>query len=98
MSSKMTTPSKGSDWRERTGQTLLRLGEVSSDIRPNRQKAMIYFESDDFKYLPVAYAAEQHRRTVDQTMSFLGQTNHVQGRMGNESNPERLKNKGSQCN
>ena len=44
---------------------------------------MIYFEDDDYKYLPVAYATEQHRRTVKQTMSLLGQTNFHQGRHGN---------------
>ena len=36
---------KDSDWRERTGQSLLRLGMVSSDLKPNRNKAMIYFEA-----------------------------------------------------
>ena len=86
---------KASDWRERTGQPLLRLGEVSSDIRPNRKKAMIYFEGGDCKYLPIAYASEQHRCTVEQTMSFLGQTNFRQGRHGNQSTPERLKNPGN---
>ena len=38
---------KASDWRERTGQPLLRLGEVTADLKPNRKKAMIYFEDDD---------------------------------------------------
>ena len=89
---------KVSDWRERTGQPLLSLGEVPDDIKPNRKKAMIYFEGDDCKYLTTTYAAEQHRRTVEQTMSFLGQTNFHQGCMGNESTPEHLRNPGSQHN
>ena len=86
---------KGSDWRERMGQPLLRVGKVSNDIRPNHKKAWIYFEKDDSKYLPVAYAAETHRRTVDQTMSFIGQTNFRQGRHGNQSTPEHLKKPGN---
>ena len=86
---------RASDWRERTGQPLLRMGEVSSDIRPDPNKAMIYFEGDDYKYPPVAYATEQHRRTVEQTMSLLGQTNFCRGRHGNQSTLERLKNPGN---
>ena len=86
---------KDSDWRERTGQSLLRLGTVASDLKPNRKKAMICFEGDDYKLLPTAYAAEEHRRTVEQMMSFLGQTNFRQGRMGNQSTPERLKSPGN---
>ena len=73
------------------------MGEVSSDIRPNRKKAMIYFENDDYKYLPAAYAAETHRCTVEQTMSFIGQTNFRQGRHGNQSTLERLKKPGNKC-
>ena len=80
---------RDSDWRERKGQYLLRLGTVPSNLRPNRKKAMICFEGNDRKFLPTAYAAEDRRRTVDQMMPFLGQTNFVQGRMGNESTPER---------
>ena len=53
---------KDSDWRERTGQPLLRLRIiVLPDLKPNRKKAMIYFEGDDKKYLPVAYAADKHK-------------------------------------
>ena len=80
---------RDSDWRERKGRYLLRLGTVPSNLRPNRKKAMICFEGNDRKFLPTAYAAEDRRRTVDQMMPFLGQTNFVQGRMGNESTPER---------
>ena len=65
------------------------MDKVSNDIRPNRKKVWIYFDNDDSKYLPAAYAAEEHRRTVDQMMLFLGQTNFVQRRIGNESTPER---------
>ena len=46
---------KGSDWHERTGQPLLRMGEVPKDLRPNRKKAYIYFGEYDKKYLPAAY-------------------------------------------
>ena len=84
---------KDSDQHERTGQLLLRLGTVSTDLKPNRKKAYIYFEGDDKKHLPVAYAAEDHRRTVHQMILFLGQTNFVQGNNGNSSQPEWLKNK-----
>ena len=86
---------KGSDWRGRTGQPLLRLGAVASNLKPNRKKAMIYFKGNDNKFLPTAYVAEEHRRTVDQMMSFLGQTNFGQGHVGNQSTPERLKNSGN---
>ena len=87
---------KGSDWCKRTGQPLLRMSKVSDDIRPNRKKAMIYFENDESKYLPVVYAAETHRRTVEQqTRSFIGQTDFRQGRHGNQSTPEHLKKPGN---
>ena len=69
---------KASDWRKCMGQPLLRLGTVESDLRPNRKKAMIYFEGGAKKYLPITYAAEDNRRTVDQMISFLGQTKYVQ--------------------
>ena len=84
---------KDSDWRERTGQPLLRLGTVLSDIKPNRKRALIYFKDDEKKLLPVAYAAEEHKRTFDQMMLFLGQSNFVQGNNGNTSKPDRLKSK-----
>ena len=87
---------KGSDWHERTGQPFLRMGEVPNDLRPNHKKAWIYFDSNDSKCLPAAYAAEDNRRTVDQMMSFLGQTKYVQGHMGNQptsEHPQKLSNK-----
>ena len=75
---------------------VLRLGTVASDLKPNRKKAMIYFERDGNKFLPTAYyATEEHRRTIDQMMSFLGQTNFCQGHMGNQSTHELLKNSGN---
>ena len=84
---------KYSDWRERTGQPLLRLGTVPSDTKPNHKRALIYFKDNEKKLLPTAYAAEEHKRTLDQMMPFLGQTNFVQGNNGNSSEPEHRKNK-----
>ena len=45
---------KNSDWRERTGHPPLRLGTVSSDLKPNHKRALIYFKNDEKKLLLTA--------------------------------------------
>ena len=64
-------PLKESDWRERTVKPLLRLGEVPTNLKPNRKRAEIYFKDDEKKLLPTSFAAEEHKRTLDQILSEL---------------------------
>ena len=72
---------KNSDWHQHTGHHLLRQGEVPRNLRPNRTRVYIYFGEEGKKYLPVAFAAEAHRRTIAQMWSHLGQTQYGQGQI-----------------
>ena len=69
----------------------MRLGEVPIDLKPNRQRAEIYFKDDEKELLPTTDAAKEHTRTIDQMLSALGQQNFIQGRLGNQLLPEDLK-------
>ena len=67
-----------SDWLTRIGAPLLRLGEVPHDTKPNRTRAMVYFGVRREQYLPMAFAIDYNKRTSDQALSHLGQTQYGQ--------------------